>query len=81
MKIKNRVIGSNQDPLVIVEIGINHGGSLKVAFKMVDAAYQAGAEMIKHQTHVVEDEMIPAAKEVIPGNSDVSIYEIIGSKF
>jgi N-acetylneuraminate synthase len=62
---------------VIVEIGINHEGSLKTAFEMVDAAWRAGAEVIKHQTHVVEDEMSKAAKKVIPGNASVSIYEIM----
>ena len=77
MKIGNRIIGENYAPLVIVEIGINHEGSLKTAFKMVDAAYEAGAEMIKHQTHVVEDEMSKAAQKVIPGNTDVSIYDVM----
>ena len=77
IKICKRKIGLKYKPLVIVEIGINHEGSLKKAFKMVDAAYKAGAEIIKHQTHVIEDEMSNEAKKVIPGNSDVSIYEIM----
>jgi len=76
-KIENREIGYNFAPLVIAEIGINHEGSLAVAFEMVDAAVEAGAEVIKHQTHVVEDEMSGHAKKVIPGNADVSIYEIM----
>ena len=76
-KIGNRPVGLEFGPLVIVEIGINHEGSLKAAFEMVDAAYRSGAEIIKHQTHVVEDEMSGEAKKVIPGNADVSIYEIM----
>jgi N-acetylneuraminate synthase len=44
---------------------------------MVDAAKRAGVEIVKHQTHIVEDEMSAAAKKVIPGNADVSIYEIM----
>lgn len=76
-KILSREVGLDHDPLVIAEIGINHEGSLKVAFEMVDAAVAAGAEVIKHQTHVVEDEMSGEAKSVIPGNADVSIYEIM----
>jgi len=75
--IGKRKIGKNHPPLVIVEIGINHGGSLKVAYKMVDAAYHAGAEIIKHQTHIVEDEMSQEAKKVIPGNASESIYNIM----
>lgn len=77
IQIGNRRIGEDYPPLVIVEIGINHEGSLKTAFEMVDAAYKAGAEVIKHQTHVVEDEMSKAAKHVIPGNTDVSIYDVM----
>jgi sialic acid synthase SpsE len=76
-KILEREVGSHCKPLVIVEIGINHNGSLKTAFEMVEAAYQAGAEVIKHQTHVVEDEMSKEAREIIPGNSDISIYDIM----
>lgn len=77
MKIGNRIIDDYHSPLVIAEIGINHEGSLQTAFEMVDAAYKAGAEVIKHQTHVVEDEMSGLARLVIPGNSDVSIYDIM----
>ncbi len=77
INISGRKIGLDYDPLVIAEIGINHGGDIKEAFKLVDAAYTAGAEVVKHQTHVVDDEMSGAAKEVIPGNTENSIYEII----
>lgn len=76
-KIANRLVGYEYDPLVIAEIGINHEGSIQTAFEMVDAAHKSGAEIIKHQTHVVDDEMSGAAKLVIPGNADVSIYEIM----
>ncbi len=75
--IANRLISEETTPLVIAEIGINHWGSLKVAKEMVDAAFWAGAEIIKHQTHIIEDEMSQEAKKVIPGNADKSIYEIM----
>lgn len=75
--IGHRQIGYAHEPLVIAEIGINHEGSLQTACEMVDAAAAAGAEVVKHQTHVVEDEMSAAAKQVVPGNADVSIYEIM----
>ncbi len=70
-------VGLGKRPLVIPEIGINHEGSLAVAKEMVDAAQRAGARIIKHQTHVVDDEMSHAAKNVIPGNTNVSIYEVM----
>lgn len=77
IEITGRKIGPDYPPLVIAEIGINHEGSLQVAKEMVDAAQRAGVEVVKHQTHIVEDEMTGAAKKVIPGNADVSIYEIM----
>jgi sialic acid synthase SpsE len=77
IEIEGRKIGDYFPPVVIVEIGINHNGSLDLAKKMVDEAYSSGAEIIKHQTHVVEDEMSSEAKKIIPGNADVSIYEIM----
>ncbi|MBM7573193.1 N-acetylneuraminate synthase [Aquibacillus albus] len=77
IQIGNRKIGEEYAPLVIAEIGINHEGSLEVAKEMVDAAYSSGAEIIKHQTHVIEDEMSKEAKRVIPGNTDVSIYDVM----
>ncbi len=76
-KIGSITVGRNETPLVIPEIGINHEGSLEVAKAMVDAAYRAGARLVKHQTHVVEDEMTHIAKSVIPGNSTDSIYDIM----
>ena len=75
--IAGRKIGPAHAPLVVAEIGINHEGSLATAFEMVDAARRAGVEVVKHQTHVVEDEMSGAAKQVVPGNASVSIYEIM----
>lgn len=77
IQIGKRKVGPGYPPLVIAEIGINHGGSLTEACKIVDAAHQSGAEIVKHQTHVVEDEMSHEAKRVIPGNSKDSIYQII----
>lgn len=76
-EISGRKVGLDYPPLVIAEIGINHEGSLQIAKEMVDAAKRAGVEVVKHQTHIVEDEMSSEAKSVIPGNSDVSIYEIM----
>lgn len=63
-KIGSRKIGLNHKPMLIAELGINHNGSLEQAFKMVDAAINSGIEIIKHQTHVVHDEMSSEAKKL-----------------
>ncbi|MBO8219511.1 N-acetylneuraminate synthase family protein [Prochlorococcus marinus] len=77
MEIKGREISSNNFPLIIAEIGINHGGSLDVAKNMVYEAAKSGAECVKHQTHFVEDEMTEDAKEIFPPNANASIWEVI----
>ena len=76
-KIENRIIGDNHPPVVIAEIGINHEGSLETAIKIADAAINSGAEIIKHQTHIIEDEMSDEAKLVIPSHTKDSIYDIM----
>ncbi|EGK8069210.1 N-acetylneuraminate synthase family protein [Campylobacter upsaliensis] len=77
IKIGKLIVSQNTSPLVVPEIGINHNGSLELAKLMVDAALRAGAKIIKHQTHIIEDEMSKEAKKVIPGNAKISIYEIM----
>lgn len=77
VNISDRKVSINHKPLVIAELGINHNGSLDEAFKIVDAAVTTGVEVIKHQTHIISDEMSSHAKKVIPGNSNKSIYEIM----
>lgn len=77
MKIGSRAIGYDHPPLVIAEIGINHGGSLEVAKDMVRLAAASGCECVKHQTHILEDEMTDEAKQIFPPNADVSIWEVM----
>lgn len=36
--------------LIIAEAGVNHNGDEKLAFKLVDAAHKAGADIVKFQT-------------------------------
>ena len=76
-KIGDRKIGENFPPFIIAEIGINHEGNLEKAKRMVLDACNAGAECVKFQSHIVNDEMSPHAKEVIPSHTNESIYNII----
>jgi len=77
MQIGNRIISSHNPPLIIAEIGINHGGNIQVAKEMVRLAALSGCECIKHQTHFVEDEMTIEAKKIFPPNADISIWDVM----
>ena len=77
IKIANRLIGENREPLIIAEIGFNHNWSLDKAIYLADKAIKAGAEVIKHQTHIADEEMSFEAKKIIPLNASISIYDLI----
>ena len=70
-------ISYDNPPVIIAEIGINHGGSIDTAKNLADLAAESGADIIKSQFHIPSEEMSPAAKEVIPPNAKKSIYEVI----
>ena len=58
--------------IVIAEACDNHFGSLSNAFKMVDLAKKSGADIIKFQHHLPDEEMlrsVPKSK-----NFKISLY-------
>ena len=79
INIGNRKIGVDYPPFVIVEIGINHEGSVAKAKRMIRDAKKAGAECAKFQSHVVEDEMVSrdALEGLTPSHATESVWDII----
>jgi len=74
--IGGRIVSSDSRPLVVAEVGINHEGDVQKALQMVDAAANAGAEVIKFQCHITDKEMIPT--DMKPGEiSDEKLWDII----
>lgn len=55
--------------LIIAEAGVNHNGDEKLAFQLVDKAYEAGADIVKFQTfkakNLVTAEALQADYQVI----------------
>jgi len=49
--------------LIIAEAGVNHNGSLDKAFKLIDAAVDAGVDLIKFQTFKAENLVSKSAKK------------------
>jgi len=75
MDIDGRLIGEDNAPFIIAEIGINHEGDVDRAEQMVRDAAESGAECVKFQMHVLESEMIN--NDVVPGNTDNTISNIM----
>ncbi|HAS8523963.1 TPA: N-acetylneuraminate synthase [Vibrio vulnificus] len=49
--------------LIIAEAGVNHNGDEALAFKLVDAAHQAGADIVKFQTFKAKNLVTEQAKQ------------------
>jgi len=50
ISIGNKKIGTGEPCFIIAEAGVNHNGSLDRAKKLIDAAYESGADAVKFQT-------------------------------
>jgi len=90
MIISNRKIGFDEKSLVIVEIGINHEGSLTTTMKMVDHAKKSGAEVsgtidesIRHSvsklSHIHFVTNIDAKKRLLRMGEHRNSIKVIGS--
>ena len=51
INIAGRRIAADEAPYVIAEMSANHNGNIKTAFKIIEAAKQAGADAVKLQTY------------------------------
>ena len=76
IKIGHLEIGKDFSPKIIAEIGINHNGSIDEAKKLAELA-ASGADIIKSQFHIAEEEMSNSAKKVVPPHTKDSIFKII----
>ncbi|MHC4637937.1 MAG: N-acetylneuraminate synthase family protein [Planctomycetota bacterium] len=61
----NRLIGDNQPPFMIAEIGINHNGDMQIAKKLIDAAFACDWHCVKFQKRTPELCVPNAQKNVI----------------
>jgi len=51
MQLGSRLVGDNDAPFIIAEIGVNHEGSLATAKLLIEAAKRGGADAAKFQTY------------------------------
>ena len=58
--------------LIIAEAGVNHNGSADLAFKLIDAAHSAGADIVKFQTF--------KAKSVVTSQALQADYQVINTE-
>ena len=58
IQIGKNKIGKKFRPYVIVEACVNHQGNINLAKKMISYAHRVGAQCIKFQHHIVNEEML-----------------------
>jgi N,N'-diacetyllegionaminate synthase len=64
-----------QNALVIAEAGVNHNGDLKEALRLVDAAAESGADIVKFQTFTADQLVTPDAAKAIYQTATTSAHE------
>ncbi len=50
LNLNGRIVGPGEPPYNIAEIGSNHNGDMDLAFKLIDAAVDSGADAVKFQS-------------------------------
>lgn len=63
IRIGSRLIGPDYPPYIVAEAAINHEGDIEIARRMVYMAHAIGADCIKFQIHVLENEMLREAPQ------------------
>ncbi len=58
--------------LIIAEAGVNHNGNEELAFRLVDAAYKAGADIVKFQTF--------KAKNLVTEYAPQADYQVVNTQ-
>ena len=68
-------IHDSMRPIVISECCDNHFGKIENAIKMVDLSKKAGANIVKFQHHLPDEEMLPTVPKSL--NFKEPLYEFL----
>jgi len=63
IKINNKVISKDAPTFVIAEAGVNHGGNIDIAKKLIDLAVLAKADAVKFQTFKADSLILKTIKK------------------
>src|ERR1044071_1147150 len=62
--LKDYGLRTNNPTYIIAEVGINHGGDVELAKKLIDAAARSGADAVKFQTYLTEKRCPPDKPQI-----------------
>lgn len=63
-KLRDYGLDTDNQTYVIAEIGINHGGDLGMAKRLIDSAAQTGCDAVKFQTYITEQRAPKGNQEI-----------------
>lgn len=75
VRIGEKMVGPGCPPYIVAEACVNHQGNFELAKKMVVFAHAMGADAIKFQMHIVEDEML--RETPLSQNFEKSLWDTI----
>lgn len=68
IQIGNVTLSEHSPVLIIAEVADSHNGSLEQAKALIDAAKEAGADIVKFQLHLPDIEMVPGKVQMWDGD-------------
>ena len=81
LNIQGKKISPNSPTFVIAEAGVNHGGDMSIAKKLIDLASDAGADAVKFQTfraeHLILDSVQKAPYQLKTTNAQESQMDML----
>ena len=54
LKIGDRPVGDDQPCFIVMDVGINHNGSVEIAKELIDLAVEAGCDAVKFQKRTID---------------------------
>ena len=75
VQIGRRRIGEGEPPFIIAEACVNHQGDFEIARRMVYFAHAMGADAIKFQMHILDDEMLREVSQ--SDNFEEPLWDVI----
>jgi N-acetylneuraminate synthase len=75
IKIGERFVGDECPVFIVAEAADNHMGSIDMAKAMIDVAKNSGADAVKFQHHIPDEEMLPDAP--MSENFEEPLYEFL----
>lgn len=71
----------NNSTFIIAEAGVNHNGDIDMAYKLIDTAFDAGANAVKFQTFKAEKQVTKSAPKAeyqkLSTDTSQSQYEML----